>query len=236
MLTVSIIEDEYSAQNELKSFILRYGNENGLKFDISVYGDALTFFESYKRGNDIIFMDIELPNLNGMEAAKRLRKTDNAAVIIFVTNMAQFAVKGYEVDALDFTVKPLSYPAFCMKMDKAVRVVQGKSSHIINVNIPGRVVRIDVRELKYVEVMGHKLFYHTETEVFEGRGSITNEEERLNRYDFMRCNSCYLINPLQIKSIGKDEVEMRGGDVLPISHSKKKKFLSEIAEYFGKNK
>lgn len=236
MLKVSIIEDERSAQNELKSFILRYGNEHGLKFDISVYGDALTFFESYKRGNDIIFMDIELPNLNGMEAAKRLRKNDSAAVLIFVTNMAQFAVKGYEVDALDFAVKPLSYPAFCMKMDKAVRVVQGKSSHIINVNIPGRVVRIDVRELKYVEVMGHKLFYHTETEIFEGRGSITNEEERLNQYDFMRCNSCYLINPLHIQSIGKDEVEMRGGDVLPVSHSKKKKFLAEIAEYFGKNK
>lgn len=236
MLTVSIIEDERSAQNELKSFVFRYGEEKGLKFDVSCYDDALTFLESYRRGSDIIFMDIELPNVNGMEAAKRIRKTDNAAVIIFVTNMAQFAVKGYEVDALDFAVKPLSYPAFRMKMDKAVRVAQGTSPRIINVNIPGKVVRIDVRELKYVEVMGHKLFYHTETEVFEGRGSITNEEERLKQCDFMRCNSCYLINPLHIKSIGKDEVEMRGGDVLPVSHSKKKKFLSEIAEYFGKNK
>lgn len=236
MLKISIIEDEPSAQEVLKTYLEKYGKEKGAEFDISCYGDALSFLESYKKGSDIIFMDIELPNLNGMDAAMRLRESDNTAVLIFVTNMAQFAVKGYEADALDFVVKPVSYPAFSMKMDKALRAVGNSAARSINITLPGRVVRLDIRQLRYVEVMGHKLYYHTETETFEGRGSMNAEEQRLKEYNFMRCNSCYLVNPIQVKQVGRDGVEMHGGDVLPISHLRRKSFLAEFAAYIGENK
>lgn len=235
MYNISIIEDDASARNVLKGYIERYGEERGTEFAVNCYGDALTFFESYRRGSDIIFMDIELPNLNGMDAAKRLRENDCAAVLIFVTNMAQFAVNGYEVNALDFVVKPLAYPVFCMKMDRALRAVDASIPHKITVSVPGKVVRLYVRDLCYVEVMGHKLIYHTESEVFEGRGVMNVEEERLREYHFLRCNSCYLVNPQQIKTVSKEAVLMRNGESLPISHSKRKKFFSDFAEYFGNN-
>lgn len=96
MLKISIIEDQEPAQELLKSFLGRYATEKNLQLDIVCYGDAFSFLEKYKKGSDIIFMDIELPGINGMEAARRLRETDNMAVLIFVTNMAQYAVKGYE--------------------------------------------------------------------------------------------------------------------------------------------
>lgn len=235
MFEISIIEDDTSACEVLKEYIKRYGRENSLDFEINCYGDALSFLDLYKHGSDIIFMDIELPNMNGIEAAQRLRENDSTAVLIFVTNMAQFAVKGYEVNALDFVVKPLTYPAFCMKIDRALKVVETLSPHRITVSIPGKVVRLDVRYLCYVEVMGHKLFYHTESEVFEGRGVMNSEEERLKKYNFLRCNSCYLVNPLQIKTVGKDAVVMRNDEVLQISHSKRKKFFADFAEYLGNN-
>lgn len=236
MLNITIVEDEPAAQEVLKGYLARYGDERGLTFNIVCYGDAFAFLEKYKLGSDIIFMDIELPGIDGMEAAKRLRQSDDIAVLIFVTNMAQFAVKGYEVEALDFVVKPVSYDAFCMKMDRAVRAVNNASANTITVTLPYKVVRIDVRELCYVEVTGHKLLYHTDTDVFEGRGVMSAEEERLRPFHFLRCNSCYLINPIQVKEIGRNDVEMRNGDVLQISHSRRKKFLADIAEYLGDNK
>ena len=235
MYRAIIVEDEPAEAQRLRSLLMRYGKENGASFDVKTYTSALTFLADYNKTADIVFMDIELPDVNGMEICRRLRKQDTEVVIVFVTNMAQFAVKGYEVNALDFVVKPLTYPAFCMKIDRALKVVETLSPHRITVSIPGKVVRLDVRYLCYVEVMGHKLFYHTESEVFEGRGVMNSEEERLKKYNFLRCNSCYLVNPLQIKTVGKDAVVMRNDEVLQISHSKRKKFFADFAEYLGNN-
>ena len=104
MFKIAIVEDNRAAMEKLQGYLERYAQENNEKFDIASFGDALAFLDSYRRIYDMVFMDIELPFINGMEAAQRLREIDKQVVLLFVTNMAQFAVKGYEVDALDYLV------------------------------------------------------------------------------------------------------------------------------------
>ena len=113
MFTVAVVEDDETAVAKLRACLDQYvATHAGVQFDVTVFNEPTSFLDPYKTVWDIVFMDIEMPNMDGMEAAHRLRAVDSEVILIFVTNMAQFAAKGYEVDALDYIVKPFAYPDF----------------------------------------------------------------------------------------------------------------------------
>ena len=121
MLRCAIVEDSPRELEHLKECLARYSAERDIPLETTVFGDAASFLEHYRADYDIVFMDIELPGINGMEAAHRLREIDRQVILIFVTNMAQFAVKGYEVDALDYIIKPAQYGPLSIKLDRAAQ-------------------------------------------------------------------------------------------------------------------
>ena len=123
MPNIALVEDEPEAADVLASFIARYAGEKGLELTVTRFGNAMDF-EMTHQHFDLVFMDIQMPGINGMEAAQLMRTYDSETPIIFVTNLAQYAVKGYEVDALDFIVKPVTYFNFRMRMDKAMRKLE----------------------------------------------------------------------------------------------------------------
>ena len=120
MYRIALVEDELDAADALAAFLDRYAQERGLDFALARFTNAMDF-ELTKESFDLVFMDIQMPGINGMEAAHLLRTYDEVTPIVFVTNLAQYAVRGYEVDALDFIVKPVTYFNFRMRMDKAMR-------------------------------------------------------------------------------------------------------------------
>lgn len=122
MLHVSIVEDDPSSAKLLGRYVKKYFEETGGEYKLSYFTDGLQFIADYSGNCDIVFMDIEMPRLDGMATARRLRAIDQTVSLIFVTNMAKYALKGYEVDALDFMLKPVEYFNFCLKMEKAIRL------------------------------------------------------------------------------------------------------------------
>ena len=112
MIRVAIVEDEDIAARQLEQCLQQYESGHDIRFSSCRFRDALEFLEQYQPLYDLIFMDIGMPGLDGMEAAVRLRAMDSVTPLIFVTSMVQYAVRGYEVDALDFVVKPVRYPTF----------------------------------------------------------------------------------------------------------------------------
>src|SRR5699024_9949367 len=102
LLHVAIVEDDQETREQLEEFIRRYGDEHGLSFEIESFADGIQIVERDASRFDIILLDIEMPCMNGMEAAQKLRAADADVVLVFVTNMAQYAIRGYEVGALDF--------------------------------------------------------------------------------------------------------------------------------------
>ena len=109
MAKIAVVEDNTAVREELCGFIAKYAQESGRKLDVTPFADGSQIVEPYRPGFDIIFLDIEMPRLGGMPTAERIRQLDPEVVLIFVTNMAQYAIRGYEVDALDFVLKPVSY-------------------------------------------------------------------------------------------------------------------------------
>ncbi|MBE7087142.1 MAG: response regulator transcription factor [Clostridiales bacterium] len=234
MIRIAIVEDENKSAETLNDFIQSYGSANGISFTVSRFNNAVDFLTGYKPVYDLVFMDILMPNLSGMDAARKLRQIDAKTLLIFVTNLAQYAVKGYEVDALDFIVKPVMYQDFCLKMKKAIKLVQINEDREFVITQSGGMRRISTKNIFFVEVAGHKLIYHTSDGEITGYGSLSETEEKLRADDFLRCNSCYLVNPKHIVSVKKYDVVMSNGAVLQISQPKKKKFMSDFAEWLGK--
>lgn len=236
MLRIAIVEDEKVEADQIKEFIARFQAENYTEFEVRHYADAISFLQSGTVVFDIVLMDIQMPHMNGMDAARTLREQDSRTVIIFLTNLAQFAVKGYEVEALDFIVKPVSYPVFEIKLKRAVKVAESNAMHTINVVRSGNVSRIPVRDVVYIEVSGHEIRYHIGAGIVKDWGVLGEVEKHLGPYHFMRCNNCYLVNPQHIREVSGYTIIMNNGDNLQISHPKKKAFMAALAQWMGEGK
>ena len=126
ILNVAIIEDERSAMEELKECLDTYAKARRMECRVFWWENPIDFIEKYGSEFDLVLLDIELPDMNGMDVAGKLRAMDGEVALIFVTNMAQYAIRGYEVDADDFIVKPVSYFDFAMKLDRIMRRLRGK--------------------------------------------------------------------------------------------------------------
>lgn len=232
MLNVAIVEDDDVAADKLRACLDRYHADMGVAFGVTRFVEATSFLEGYKPSYDIVFMDIEMPNMNGMEAARRLRDIDEQVVLIFVTNMAQFAAKGYEVDALDYIVKPFSYLDFERKLKRAVRICERESSSV-TIAQQGGTVRLLLRDIAYIEVHGHNLVFHTDEGTLQGSGTLAEAQARLEDCGFLRCSKAFLINVRHVYKIHGNTVLLVNGEELPIGRAFKKTFMESFAQLIG---
>ena len=193
-MRISIVEDEQAQRDLLQSYIERYSRESGIQFDVEAFADGRGLLADYHPDHDIILLDIELPGMNGMEIAELIRAQDEDVVLMFITNMAQYAVGGYAVGALDFVLKPINYNTFSMRFARAIKRAGMRKSGQILLNLPDCVRRIETQKIYYVEVMNKMLHYHTQVGEFVLRGTMQSVENELARYNFVRCNHWYLVN------------------------------------------
>lgn len=233
MIKIAIIEDNPNDRMKIKEMLMHFFNAEGVEFSVDEFPSAVQFFVKYQPVYDLVFMDIDMPEMNGMEAAARLRKLDMRVLLIFVTNMAQYAIKGYEVDALDFILKPVDKYSFALKMERALaRISQNKeNSLLINTDTLESIV-IQIPAIQYVEVNGHYVIYHTRDGVYKQYSTLKKVEETLNNPNFVKCNRCFLVNLSYIESISKEEVIV-AKERLIISRPQKKAFLNAFSDYIG---
>lgn len=232
MAKIAVVEDNDAVRAELCGFIARYAQESGSQLDVTPFSDGAQVVEPYRPGFDIIFLDIEMPTLGGMPTAERIRLLDPDVVLIFVTNMAQYAVRGYEVDALDFVLKPVNYYQFSTKLARALQRIQRRRGGQITLQTPGGAQQLDTDDILYLETRDRLLHYHTADKVWSVRGSLLKSEKELAPYHFARCNQCYLVNLRHVKGVQDDLVQV-GEERLEISRRQRAAFLAAVASYVG---
>ena len=232
MAKIAVVEDNDAVRAELCGFIAQYAQESGSQLDVTPFSDGAQVVEPYRPGFDIIFLDIEMPTLGGMPTAERIRLLDPDVVLIFVTNMAQYAVRGYEVDALDFVLKPVNYYQFSTKLARALQRIQRRRGGQITLQTPGGAQQLDTDDILYLETRDRLLHYHTADKVWSVRGSLLKSEKELEPYHFARCNQCYLVNLRHVKGVQDDLVQV-GEERLEISRRQRAAFLAAVASYVG---
>lgn len=230
MLRIAIVEDDRADACRLEELARQYAREYGAELEVCCFSTGMEIAEGYKPVWDIIFLDIEMPLLDGMSTAEHIRAQDPEVILIFVTNMAQYAIRGYEVDALAYLLKPVSYGAFHMKMRKAQRMIDSRSAQSVLLMTEGRAVKLDAADVFYVEVQDHQLIYHTRNGEYRLFGSLRSVEKQFSQ-GFARCNQCYLVNLRHVDGVQEDCVQV-GGDTLKISRARKKEFMQNLSDYY----
>lgn len=231
-VTVAIVEDDSSAAHKLERCLTEFGLQNEHSFSISRFGDAMSFLRGYQPRYDVIFMDIKMPGIDGMSAAEQLRQADPVTMLIFVTNMVQYAVQGYDVSAFDFIVKPINPTAFAMKMKRAMCALRLSRGSELTLSVDGVTRVLPTASIQYIEVMNHSLTYHTEQGVFSVRGKLASVEQSLPKESFFRCSVSYLINLRYVTQFTGEQVCV-AGEWLRVSRAKKRELATAVAAYLG---
>lgn len=234
MYRILVVEDEDDAAATLREAIARYGREHGEQFQVTRLSSALQLDVDSPSDADLIFMDIDLPGEDGLSAAIELRESDPTTPLIFVTNLAQYAVRGYRANALDFIVKPFTYGAFAMRMDRAMEVMRRAARRSVTVRSHDGLRIIALSDLVFVDVNGHNLAYHlADGSTFSARDSLSHALEALGGAPFLRISSGCVINMGHVRGVHDAEVTLSSGDVVWISRANKRRCLEEISRFLG---
>lgn len=233
MVRIAIVEDDITYSEQLREYLKRYESEFSESFDISTYFDGDEIVEDYHSQFDIILMDVEMRFMDGMSAAEEIRKVDREVVIIFITNMAQYAIKGYAVEALDYILKPVSYFAFSQRLSRAINRMKKREEKSVVIPIKGGTARVAVSSIYYIESQGHDIIYHTSEGDYVSYGTMKDTEEALGQIHFFRGSKWFLINLQQVEGLSDGCAKLKGGKTLPLSRGRKKAFMEALAQYWG---
>ncbi len=234
MLNIVILEDQASQAERLTRMLEKYAFcHTDFAYSLRHYDRSIPLLTEYKCNADILFLDIQIPDMMGMDVAKKIRAMDNKVMIIFITMLTQYAIEGYSVGAFDYVLKPIRYEEFSTKMDRVCRILAHQNTSMsLELRTKEEIRRICADEIAYIEVANHDILIHTDREVIRQWGNLKSYEDKLTEAHFVRCNACYLVNLKYVRGIHGDNVTV-GQDELAVSKAKRKDFLAAVARYKG---
>lgn len=235
MRKVALVEDEKEELERLLDYFGNLGEMVGEQIICETFPNGEAFLAAYDHSYDIVTLDIELGDghKDGMAIAASLREQDSSVIILFITNLSQYAIRGYEVRAIDFLVKPISFPAFVLKLRAVFSILQSRDKRNIYLPTEGGFRIVSSADILFFEVQGHYVTVHCKDRPdLVYKDSLRSLEEKLAGLPFQRCNHCYLVNLSHVAGIDHGDV-LVGSARLPVSRPKKKAFLEALTKYMG---
>lgn len=235
MINIAIIEDEKKERDIENEFFIKLKNELNIPLNLAFFENGESFLFDFSYGKyELIILDIDLKSdKNGIDTAIKLRTIDKDAKIIFITNLAQFAIDGYKVNATDYIVKPFNYEIFKNRMSIILEKLFSQKAEKILIQANGTKIVLQIKDIFYIEVLNHKTIFHTSKGNFTTYSALKKIEEELKDFNFAQCNSCFLINLEYVENVEGFNVFVHGEE-LAISHPKKKEFMNKINIFLGK--
>jgi len=230
VINIAVVEDEIEYSNHIKEYLHRYEKEYGETFHISTFRDGDEIALGYKSQYDIILMDIQMQFMDGMRAAEKIREVDTEVIIIFITNMTQYAIKGYQVDALDYVLKPIDYFSFSTRLERAIGRMKNRVRHYITISVKGGTVKLDISDVCYIESQRHNLVYHTRDSQYVTTATLKDTEEKVYRLGFCRANKGCLINLEHVDGVWEGCARVNGENI-PLSRSRRNAFMEALTNY-----
>lgn len=233
MLRVAIVDDDASDAERVVELLKRHFDGDASRYAVTCLSDGEDLISDYRPSFDLVFLDIEMERMGGLECARRLRALDREVMLVFTTNLAQYASFGYDVDAIGYLVKPLRFYSFELAMRRVEDVLARRRGVVLWLADGEGKAAVASRDVLYVEVRKHELEFHAKGGTYTAWGSLKEYAERLVPAHFAACSRYYLVNLEHVHGMGGDLVRMDNGDELPVSRRSKKVLMQALADYYG---
>lgn len=230
MLNIAVVEDIKEEQDHLLKLIKEYLDEKKLVYDLNCFDNPSDFLKTYKLQYNIIFLDIIMPEINGMSLARIIRERDSSTFIIFTTSRIDYVLQGYDVEATDYLLKPVKREHLFRALDRTVKKFDQERDDEILITCEKENIKLKLSEIYYIEVRNHNITYHTTRGEYTLRSSMKEIEKEVKDKSFAKSSYSYLVNLKYVNSIKRDEVYIKD-EVLPITDSFKKSFQQALIDY-----
>lgn len=232
MLKIAVVDDEKNVVNTIGGLVNGYCKEKKLIYKIYKFFDGSDLVNSGAKF-DLIFLDIEMPQLNGIDTAQIIRRMDTSVTIVYITNFPAYWRRAYKVHAFDFIIKPITKKAVCMIMDDFLLTVYEKNSKKIALNTREGSVFLSMNEIRYFYIKEKKkLEVNTTTKgSFIVNENLSDVYEALEKNQFFMPHRCCIVNLRFVKTLTKDRlIILDNQDYLPLSQRKKEEFMKRLSQ------
>ncbi len=232
-INVAICEDEKVQVELLEKHVKIWGEQRNIKVIIETFYSAESFDFSWSMDKryDVLLLDIQMPGQNGIELAKKIREEDDIINIIFITAIPDYIQEGYDVEAINYLIKPVDEKKLYECLDRALEKVP-KEEKIVLIEEQGEIYRIIQNDILYVESFGHDVEIKTIDEKYIIRKNMGTVEKELDENSFVRCHRSYIVGLKHIKRIGKDELELDNKVTIPVSRRQYSKTNMAFIRYY----
>lgn len=218
MLKVAICDDEPICAEKVRRYVENYFVGRKIRFQADTYTDATGLLQNAEKGYDILFLDVDMPDLDGIHLGRELRKKNRKAVIIYISALIQYAIDGYSVHAFQYLLKQDLEQTFSPCMDDVMQHFWSRGSFLIPTDAGGR--KVPYEDILFFEVQNHTIIAHTrnqDRETWPFSGKILELETQLSSAGFLRVHKSYLANMRHIVQLETTGALLTDGNLLPCS-------------------
>lgn len=233
MLTVSLCDDNAQERAYIKSLVLDWLERSGAMVSIREYPSAEALLFSYSDNPpDILLLDIEMPGMNGVELAKRLRERAETVQIIFITGYSDFIAEGYDVSALHYLLKPISSDKLFEVLDRAYKVIcEEKPPETVVFRAGMETLRFKLSDIEYIVALGHSTVLSADGKTYDLSVPISEAEKALGE-GFIRCHRSYIVNLKYVSAVSSGTLTLDSGVKIPVARGSKKAVAEEFVRYY----
>lgn len=221
-MRIAVCDDNRSELEHLQRLLDEYKNIRGLSIDCQVFESGVDLLFYMKGGEyDIIFLDIIMAGMNGIETAREIRDLDKNVKLGFLSSSSEFAVDSYSVRAGFYLLKPVLEDRLFPILDRMNAELCSPNQDFLAIKSKSGFMRLPFDKLEYLEIMNKTIFFHmTDGSVHESTGTLSDYEEKLlPRSDFFKIHRSYLVNLKQIQNLSGKGAVLCTGHILPVSRA-----------------
>lgn len=230
-MKIAVCDDSITDRRKLIKIIKEYAEQRLVDFEIDEFSSGIQLLDAFQSNPyRIIFLDIYMDELTGVQIAYKIRHTNRECMIIFTTTSPDFRAEGFEIGAVHYLLKPLGYKGVEEALNRCTRVFS-ESERYLTVIVSRQSCRVLFRDILFVEVYGKTALIHTLQSTLKTYMPLAKIEEQLKDGPFLRCHRCYIVNMGHISAVLDKAFQLENGEIVPIRKNGQQEVRQEYHKY-----
>ena len=235
-MRIAVCDDEKYQNDLITGYIGLWADQHDEPIEVYAYSSAveLLFYWSEGKSFDVAFLDVHMKSMSGVELARVLRKSGDPVNIVFITGLKDYVFQGYEVQALDYLLKPVKKESCFNCLNRALEIISLRGNETFVIALEGKSIRLHYNEIYAFEIFSHYIEATTKKGVFSFKKKMNELEQELPSCQFFRCHRSFIVNMHYVNTVQKSEVTLDNGLCVPVSKSRWNDTNEAFLNYYAK--